>query len=59
LKSGDIVRFIHPFAFDVGWTTGFLLEYHTWEKIATILYNGEVLRIAARDVQLVQQAGPR
>ena len=56
MKSGDMVRFLHTFAFDRGWVTGFLLEYHSWEKIATILYDGEVFRIAARDVQLVQQS---
>ena len=50
MKAGDLVRFRlpeHPF----GWTVGLLIEYHKWEKIATVLYNDEVLRIAARDVQ--------
>ncbi len=51
-----MVRFLHTFAFDSDWVTGFLLEYHSWEKIATILYDGEIFRIAARDVQLVQQS---
>ena len=30
---------------------GLLIKYETWEKIAEILYNGEILRIAAREVE--------
>tara|TARA_B100000700_G_C14932118_1_gene802464 strand:+ start:1169 stop:1315 length:147 start_codon:yes stop_codon:yes gene_type:complete len=30
---------------------GLLLEYHSWEKIATILCEGEIYKIHGRDVQ--------
>ena len=30
-------------------------EYQSWEKIVTILHEGEIKRIAARDVQLVSR----
>jgi hypothetical protein len=30
---------------------GILLEYHTWEKIATVLCEGEIYRIHGSDVQ--------
>ena len=54
MKAGDIVRFVksiddmayHP------WRKGLLIEYHVWEKIATILCDGCIYRVAARDVQL-------
>ncbi len=39
-------------AFEKPPNIGLLVEYNTWEKIATILYEGELLRIRARDVQL-------
>lgn len=61
MKVGDIVRFPHR-----EWTTtpgnktcslrtekiGLVLEYHTWEKIVTILYEEKIYRIRANDVQL-------
>lgn len=37
------------------WLLGLLLEYYAWEKIATILYEDEVVRIAARNVQKTSQ----
>jgi hypothetical protein len=33
------------------WLIGLLIEYHKWEKIATVMYNDELLRLAARNVQ--------
>ena len=33
------------------WKIGLLVEYHTWEKVATILHNGKILRIHADRVQ--------
>jgi len=59
MKPGDLVRFraVHWLG-GAGlelnqrpWLVGLLVEYHKWEKIATILYDDELLRIAARDVQ--------
>ena len=58
MKAGDLVRFRSPLHAYVGdtphgdkWEVGLLIEYHKWEKIATVLYDDQVLRIAARDVQ--------
>ena len=33
------------------WEVGLLIENHKWEKIATVLFNDELLRLPARDVQ--------
>jgi hypothetical protein len=33
------------------WCAGLLVEYNTWEKIATVLHRGKIYRVAARDVQ--------
>ena len=55
MKSGDMVRFEHPHKFD-GKQIGLLVEYHTWEKIATVLYRGEVFRIRA---EYVTKAGKK
>ena len=60
MKKGDLVRFkeyiVHPRnRNECGvWTfrEGLLIEYHKWEKIATILSDKKIYRVAARDVQL-------
>jgi len=49
MKPGDLVRFRPAVGFD--WEVGLLIEYFKWEKIASILYDDKILRIAARDVQ--------
>jgi len=59
VKSGDLIRFRAPHWLGGAglkedqrpWLVGLLMEYHKWEKIATILYKDEILRVAARDVQ--------
>jgi hypothetical protein len=51
VKSGDLVRFKGSLLRRDPWRVGLLMEYHKWEKIATILYKDEILRVAARDVQ--------
>jgi hypothetical protein len=63
MQAGDIVRFkkahipeAKPGEATTPWNVGLLVEYHTWEKIATILYDGEVLRISAANVQLHTRA---
>ena len=54
MKAGDIVRFRdvvnHRTQELTDWKLGLLIEYHSWEKIATILYNGEVRRMRAEYV---------
>ena len=49
MRAGDIVRFWKysgegPFL-------GLLVEYNTWEKVARILYEGEVVAIRAEHAQ--------
>lgn len=55
MRSGDIVRFKSKsksfFSRSEVWETGLLIDYQTWEKIATILHEGEILRVRASDVQ--------
>jgi len=59
VKAGDMVRFrrerygrVKPD--DCGiwdWKIGLLVEYHTWEKIASILCEGKVIRVHVSEVQ--------
>ena len=67
MKAGDIVRFKSPAVARATfrsvadlqtwvWRLGLLVEYHPWEKIATILYEGKTLRCRAEHVQ---KAGKR
>ena len=53
MRAGDLVRFsigaIPPGSRE--WRVGLLIEYRKWEKIATIMYKNELIRVAARDVQ--------
>ncbi len=57
MEAGDMVRFRAPHPKfteqdpERPWLVGLLVEYHKWEKIATIMYGNELLRIAARDTQ--------
>jgi hypothetical protein len=57
MRAGDMVRFrysgllVHDFPKDVPWLLGLLIEYHTWEKVATVMYNGKLIRIRAGDVE--------
>ena len=36
---------------DRPWLVGLLIEYHKWEKIASVLYDDIIMRLPARDVQ--------
>jgi hypothetical protein len=62
MKPGDLVRFKPPYFIKVAdgvWSSdqsdkkaiGLLVEYESWEKMTTILYQGEMVRVAARDVE--------
>jgi len=59
MRAGDMVRFRAPHWLggagllerERPWLMGLLIEYHKWEKIATVLFNDELLRLPARDVQ--------
>jgi hypothetical protein len=59
MKSGDLVRFrATHWLGGAGleenqrpWLVGLLVEYHKWEKMTTIMYEGKIIRIQARNVQ--------
>ena len=56
---GDIVRFKQarlPAVVPSPWKIGLLVEYHTWEKVASVLYEGKIIRVRAENVQ---KAGKR
>ena len=56
MSPGDIVRFKthlgYPQNHQEEWKLGLLIEYHTWEKIARILYEGNIISIRAENTQL-------
>ena len=56
MRAGDLVRFKYSGAYAEGWKIGLLKEYHTWEKVATIIYEGKELRIAAGLIQIHKRA---
>lgn len=65
MRTGDLVRFKQisagkydtpPYSRDSQWRLGLLVEYHTWEKVGTVLYEGRVYRIRAENMQ---KAGKR
>ena len=58
MKTGDLVRFksiLHGkfggLSKEIKWRVGLLVEYHSWEKIGTILWKGKILRIRAENIQ--------
>ena len=54
MKTGDMVKFRdvinHRTEELSGWKIGLLVNYTKWEKIATVLYEGELRRIRAEHV---------
>lgn len=62
MKPGDVVRFCAPHWLggaglpekERPWLLGLLVEYHTWAKMATIMYEGQIIRVQAR---LTEKAG--
>ena len=70
MKPGDLVRFKPPYFIrqidgvfgvgdpqDNGNLLGLLIEYETWEKMATVMYDGEMIRLPARDVEKFGKRG--
>tara|TARA_Y100001938_G_C7995210_1_gene381683 strand:+ start:101 stop:322 length:222 start_codon:yes stop_codon:yes gene_type:complete len=59
MKVGDLVRFClsklpRQKDTDCGvweWKMGLLVEYNTWEKVATVLYKGKLIRVRAGEVE--------
>ena len=60
MKIGDLVRFkrlgTSPRPSSEEWRIGLLLEYRTWEKVGTVLYEGNIYRVRAENIQ---KAGKR
>tara|TARA_B100000123_G_C25576806_1_gene360883 strand:+ start:18 stop:215 length:198 start_codon:yes stop_codon:yes gene_type:complete len=54
MKEGDIVKFRDVISLNPEqlseWKYGVLVEYVTWQKIATILHEGEIRRMRAEYV---------
>tara|TARA_Y100000034_G_C6865141_1_gene394210 strand:+ start:336 stop:545 length:210 start_codon:yes stop_codon:yes gene_type:complete len=59
VKPGDLVRFRAPHWLGGAgleesqrpWLIGLLVEYESWEKMATVFYEGKNIRIVARNVE--------
>tara|TARA_B100001094_G_C18101323_1_gene755926 strand:- start:807 stop:986 length:180 start_codon:yes stop_codon:yes gene_type:complete len=56
MRGGDLVRFKYTWSDHEGWKVGLLKEYHTWEKIATIIYEGKEVRVMAALTQIHSRA---
>ena len=59
MRAGDIVRFYTHNTrgttiegCEPDWKLGLLVEYHKWEKVARILYEGKVVSVRAEKTQL-------
>ena len=58
MKSGDLVRWT-PYKRERPWfdtTLCLLIEYHKWEKMGTVLCDGELTRVRGADIE---KAGKR
>jgi hypothetical protein len=59
MKAGDLIRFRTPHWLggtevpedQCPWLVGLLIEYHVWEKMTTVLYEGKIVRLQARRVE--------
>ena len=56
MRIGDMVRFRdvinHRTQELTDWKYGVIVaEYHTWEKVGTVLYRGKTYRIRAENIQ--------
>jgi len=56
MRAGDLVRFKYTGSTDEEWKVGLLIGYHTWEKIASILFEGKLERVRASLVQIHRRA---
>ena len=56
MRAGDLVRFKYTWSDHEGWKVGLLKQYHTWEKIATIIYEGKEVRVMAGLTQIHKRA---
>ena len=56
MRAGDLVRFKYTGSDDEDWKIGLLVWYRTWEKIASILFEGKIRRVRASCVQIHKRA---
>jgi hypothetical protein len=65
MKAGDLVRFREILDHGAGlhrptvyskWKVGLLKQYNTWEKVATIIFEGKEYRVRAENTQLHKRA---
>jgi len=72
MQAGEIVRFrnvcnVSPSDWyyqdpeglkseNIPWVIGILVEYHSWEKIASILHEDKIVRVSSKNVE---KAGKR
>ena len=56
MRAGDLVRFKYTGSRGEEWKIGLLKEYHTWEKVATIIYKGKEVRVAAGLAEIHKRA---
>jgi hypothetical protein len=56
MRAGDLVRFKYSGADAEGWKIGLLKEYHKWEKVATIIYEGKEIRVMAALAEIHKRA---
>jgi len=50
------VRFKYSGADAEGWKIGLLKQYHKWEKVATIIYEGKEIRVMAALAEIHKRA---
>ena len=55
MQTGDLVRFkrlgTKPRPESDEWRIGLLIEYRSWEKVGTVLYEGQAYRVRAENIQ--------
>ncbi len=51
MKAGDMVRFRQAHPPSTKWRLGLLVEYESWQKVATVLHEGEIYKLRAENVQ--------
>ena len=55
MQTGDLVRFkrlgTKPRPESDEWRIGLLIEYRPWEKVGTVLYEGQAYRVRAENIQ--------
>ncbi len=52
MKAGDLVRFRTWRDYkDNTWRIGLLVRYESWEKVGTVLYEGQLIKLKGEQIQ--------